>query len=278
MTDFQKMSVDLSSRILHLSRMKSDSCFLLNGRIYQSYMQIFGIQNRSFKYGDGIFESMRQMNDSIPLFDLHWDRIQEGLNYFELSFISTKQEILNQISQLSKVNLLEQNCRIRLHFFRDQGGLYTPTSHSASLLIEAHPLEQKSWINQAIFDTQIAESITKPKHEFFNHKSASAGIQVKAGLEAKRRNLQEIIVLNHEGEVCEGISNNVWLLIDGVWKTPPLNSGCLNGVFRKKLLLDGFWENIPTREVTLSPSDIYKAERIGFTNAVTGWTEGRLIK
>lgn len=258
--------------------MKSESSFLLNGRIYQANSPVLTIQNRAFKYGDAVFESIRRMDDKLPLFELHWERFQQSLEWLGIHLKQSKSAILDQINHISTVNQLPENGRIRLQAFRDEGGLYAPTSSSASLLIEAMPMQQKSWVNQTMFTFGISTAITKPNHSFFNHKSSSAAIQVLAGIEANARSLQELILVNQFGEVCEGISNNVWLLINGVWKTPSLESGCLNGVFRRKLLLDGIWENYPTTEDSLTTSDILKAERIGFTNAVTGWTEGRLVK
>ncbi len=257
--------------------MKSESSFLLNGRIYQANAPVLTIQNRAFKYGDAVFESIRKIDGKLPLFDLHWNRLQSSLRYMNLNLKADKQKVIDQIEHIATINQLPENGRIRLQVFREDGGFYAPTSSNCSLLIEATPMAQKSWINQAIFSFGIAESIAKPNHSFFNHKSASAAIQVLAGIEANAKNVSELILVNQLGELCEGISNNIWLLIDGKWRTPDLDSGCLNGVFRQKILLDKHWEDFPVVEQSLVVNDLSLAERIGFTNAVTGWTEGRLL-
>jgi branched-subunit amino acid aminotransferase/4-amino-4-deoxychorismate lyase len=55
----------------------------LNGSIVSSDHQIFTVSNRGFRYGDGLFESMRYMNGQLKFPDLHIDRVIKGMKIRE---------------------------------------------------------------------------------------------------------------------------------------------------------------------------------------------------
>lgn len=76
----------------------------------------------------------------------------------------------------------------------------------------------------------------------------------------------DLLYLNQRGELCEGSRSNVYLLIRGVWYTPPTSSGCLPGVQRAELL-----DRESVHERTLSAQDLHQAEGIRLSNALRGW-------
>jgi len=84
---------------------------------------------------------------------------------------------------------------------------------------------------------------------------------------ANNTGFDEAILVNERGEVVEGTRTNVWLRRDGFWLTPPLESGCLGGVYRAHLLET--WED--ASEAALSVDDLTAAEQIGLSNAVHGF-------
>jgi para-aminobenzoate synthetase / 4-amino-4-deoxychorismate lyase len=63
--------------------------------------------------------------------------------------------------------------------------------------------------------------------------------------------IDELVFLNERGEVVEGARTNVFVPRDGMLLTPPLSSGCLDGVLRRALLADG-----RAAEVILTPDDL----------------------
>jgi para-aminobenzoate synthetase/4-amino-4-deoxychorismate lyase len=65
------------------------------------------------------------------------------------------------------------------------------------------------------------------------------------------KGIDELVFNNERGEVVEGARSNVFVPRDGVLLTPPLSSGCLDGVLRRELLEDG-----RAREAVLTPDDL----------------------
>ncbi len=76
----------------------------------------------------------------------------------------------------------------------------------------------------------------------------------------------DVLFGNEAGELVEGARTNVFLdLGDGTLVTPPLESGALDGVFRRKLLADG-----RAREASLTPAHLSIAKVIYVANALRG--------
>jgi branched-chain amino acid aminotransferase len=63
-------------------------------------------------------------------------------------------------------------------------------------------------------------------------KATSYGENVVAQRWGADRGCDEALFANTRGELCEGTGANVFLVVDGVLRTPSLDSGCLAGVTR----------------------------------------------
>jgi branched-chain amino acid aminotransferase len=73
-----------------------------------------------------------------------------------------------------------------------------------------------------------------------NERAATAGLKTTSYAEnviavthARSRGAEEALLANTRGELCEGTASNVFVVTDGVLRTPPLDSGCLAGITRE---------------------------------------------
>ncbi len=97
-------------------------------------------------------------------------------------------------------------------------------------------------------------------------KTISYAENVVALADARERGAGEAIFANTRGELCEATGSNVFVVSDGVARTPALSSGCLPGVTRA-LLLELCGENgIPAEEATLELSALTGAEEAFLTS------------
>jgi branched-chain amino acid aminotransferase len=103
-----------------------------------------------------------------------------------------------------------------------------------------------------------------------NERSAVAGVKTTAYAEnvvalahAKAAGAGEALLANTAGELCEGTGTNVFVVHDGVVRTPPLDSGCLAGVTRA-LVLAGCPE---VREERLTLDDLATADEVFLTSS-----------
>lgn len=83
--------------------------------------------------------------------------------------------------------------------------------------------------------------------------------------------MDEVILLNERGEVCEGTITNLFLRRDGVYLTPPLACGLLPGILRQSLLSSG-----KAIEAVIMPSDL-RAGELFMGNALRGLIPARLV-
>ena len=83
----------------------------------------------------------------------------------------------------------------------------------------------------------------------------------------------DTLFFDSAGRLTEGGRSNVFLLLDGEWRTPPAGRGVLPGTMRAALLEDPSWA---AREAELRVEDLLRAQRIVLTNALRGVVEARL--
>ena len=83
----------------------------------------------------------------------------------------------------------------------------------------------------------------------------------------------DTLFFDSAGRLTEGGRSNVFLLLDGEWRTPPAGRGVLPGTMRAALLEDPAWA---AREAELRVEDLLRAQRIVLTNALRGAVEARL--
>ncbi len=103
-----------------------------------------------------------------------------------------------------------------------------------------------------------------------NERSAVAGVKTTAYAEnvvalahAQAAGAGEALFVNTTGELCEGTGTNVFVVHDGLVRTPPLLSGCLAGVTRALVLA---WRP-EIREEPLTPSDLASADEVFLTSS-----------
>ena len=80
--------------------------------------------------------------------------------------------------------------------------------------------------------------------------------------EAQQGGWDEVVLLNERGEVAECTAANVFCVKDGTVWTPPLSSGCLEGITRGVLMEITKDTGVPVKERALMPADLYAADEV----------------
>src|ERR1700721_2634488 len=101
-----------------------------NGEISLADDKLVSVQNRAFRYGDGLFESMRMMKSELKFAALHADRLQRGMRALKIDNYSQMDTwfLKEKAGDLARRNKAK-HARLRLSVFRDGEGLYTPTQN-----------------------------------------------------------------------------------------------------------------------------------------------------
>lgn len=246
-----------------------------NGSLFKDNEKVLDAGNRAFRYGDGLFESMRAINGKVPLFHLHFDRLLRGMkalkftipSYFNIHYLR------NEVSKVLEDN---PHSRVRLAVWRENGGLYTPITHNSDFLIEASTLPDKHFMfNDLGYTIGVFKECFTHYSPISRFKTSNALPYVLAGIYAKENGFEDVLMFNTEGYITEGIASNVFLYQSGVLYTPPISSGCVEGIMRSVIIEIAQKLNIPLSETPLNLETIRGAQEIFFTNAVQGirWVE-----
>lgn len=228
--------------------------------------------NRSFRYGDGMFETIL-INQQIPLFiELHIQRLFSGMQLLGIEIPSdwNNNFFKNRIKSLAKINDLI-NARCRLTVWRDGEGFYNPVSNTPGLLIELTAYDKNEYVlNSAGIKLGVFDSMLKPLHPLSAVKTANALIYVLAAKYAAEQYYDDVVVLNQEGRIADTINSNLIIFKDSQLFTPAGNEGGVNGVMKKVIFGLCRLEGIIIHEKPLEIDELVSADEIFLTNVITG--------
>jgi branched-chain amino acid aminotransferase len=244
----------------------------LNGKLHPHDAPILSITNRSFKYGDGLFETIKCV-DGTPLFlESHLQRLYSGMEILAYDWNDQllKTVINEEIKRLLIRNRHKDGARVRLTIFRNDGGFYTPTTNQISVLLESEASANKYELNKDGSTIGIYDEFFKPIHAFNSLKSANALLFVKAGISKTKQGLDDLLILNSKGLICETISSNIFMVIHNRLITPPLSEGCLPGIMRQNILTLAPSLGLEVLETPIGVNALEQAEEVFTSNAIQG--------
>jgi branched-chain amino acid aminotransferase len=154
--------------------------------------------------------------------------------------------------------------------FRQEGGYYTPETNDISFLIEADELPNNYSLNQKGLWVDLYTDMKKPINKLSNIKTANALLYVMAGLAKQSMKLDECLIVNEHGHICESISSSIFAVKNGTLYTPPLSEGCVAGVMRKQIMSIATENKILTFESPLTTYTLLNADEIMLTNSISG--------
>ena len=244
----------------------------VNGKIFQEDEPVLKASNRSYRYGDGLFETMKVLNAWIILGDFHFERLFGSMAILKMvkPGLFTREKINEAVLFLCEKNKCSDKARVRISVTRGNGGL-NDEDNSFQYLIETWPLDsQIDQLNENGLVIDIYPDARKSCDVFSNLKSANYLPYVMAARFAKENKLNECLILNTHQRICDATIANVFWVRNGVIFTPPLSEGCVAGVMRKYLLEKLKDNGYNTQEQVLIIDDLLNADEIFLSNAVYG--------
>ena len=240
-----------------------------NGNIYPEHEPLLPVTNRAFRYGDGFFESMVMFKKRIPLVEYHWARIAFTTDVISATLPAAFDvaALESMILDLASVNDAIQNARVRVQFFRKGKGLYLPDDDELGFSITMDKLENDRFEMGAGLTIGLRDDAYKGLSMVSDLKNSGAMMYVLAAQFARSEGWDECVLMNHFGQVCEGLNSNIFMVKGGQFITPTLESGCVNGVMRGYIL--GLLES-KVIERDIEVEELFEADEIFFTNAVKG--------
>ncbi len=258
----------------------SVSYICLNGQKIKADQPLLMADNRAFRYGDALFETIRCIHQIPLFFEGHFQRILSGMSMLKMQTHSLPpiEIIREQISSLINKNRLFGDVRVRLTIFREDGGLYTPNSNKVNYLIETSDLDTHYYtLNSKGLLLGNYTDDRKSINRFSRFKSANSLLFVMAGLFKKENRFDEVMISNEQNLIIETLASNLYWIKNGEIFTPCRTSGCVEGVMRKQvitLLINNGYKVVEVEGTTIS--ELLAADEIFLSNAIQGiqWVVG----
>lgn len=255
---------------------------LFNDEILPADSKVLTIANRAFKYGDGLFESMRLIKGQLKFAEMHADRLQRGMKGLKIDGYSQMDTwFIKEKTEALAARHKYKNARVRLMVYRDAEGLYSPTNNKMGYCMEMQEIEEpRYFLNDRGLIMDVFTELGKPLNYLSNIKSCNALVYVMAGVFKTQNRLDDVFILNQNRFLCEAGSSNVFVYYKNHLYTPALSEGCVEGVMRKVVIDLALKLNIPVTEAQINPDILYQAEEVFLTNATRGiqWVMGFGVK
>jgi len=251
-----------------------------NGKLFGVSESSISISNHSYRYGDGLFETMKLVNGSIPLADYHFERLFEGMKLlgFRIPGLFTTEKLLNEIKQLAEKNNCLNLARIRLSVSRGNGGVNDCDDHLQYTIECTAADENINRLNENGFVIDIFPDAVKSCDKFSNLKSSNYLSYVMAAKFARENKLNDALICNQHNRICEASIANLFWIKDRAVFTPPLSEGCVAGVMRKFLVGKIKNEKGQLDEKVLTEDILLNTDELFLTNAVFGMRWVRQFK
>ena len=253
--------------------MKEVGKIWMNGKFVPFKDANVHVLTHALHYSTAVFEGIRCYNTSngSAIFRLpeHVDRFFNSAKLYGMKIRYTKKQIINAIIRTVKASGLKE-CYIRPIAYYGYGTMgLTPTLNKVDVSISCW--EWKMGESKAGKFSGAKCKISK----WIRIDSRSQPMQAKsaanysnaalARVEALKSGYDEAIMLNYNGKVAEGSAENIFIVKNGIIKTPPLNADILNGITRDSVIRLIKADRIKLIQKNITLKELLKADEVFMT-------------
>lgn len=240
----------------------------MNGEYKKKEEAKVSVFDHGFLYGDGIFEGIRVYNGNVFRLREHLERLYDSAKSIMLTIPHPFDELEQLVVEAVRKNGL-RDAYIRLIVSRGVGdlGLDPANCPEPSVIII---VDQVAIYSQELYENglEIISVPTRRNHpDALNPKIKSLNYlnNVLVKLEANRAGLAEALMMNADGYVAEGSSDNIFIVKRGTVYTPPTYLGALEGITRQAIMDICEREGIPVKEEPFTRQDVYVSDEVFLT-------------
>jgi branched-chain amino acid aminotransferase len=209
--------------------------------------------------GWGLFTTLRIVDGEAFAFERHWRRLEKDAATIRMPMPYAGPRVRVNLQEVIRANDVTEGCA-RIYLVYNQVGFWRSEEAmpQVDLVIYTAPLPT------------YREPVRLSVREHGRHAASPlAGVKTISWLtnvwsvaEAQKEGFDETILLNERGEVAECTAANVYSVKGDTILTPPLSSGCLEGVTRAVLFEIAGEAGVSVKEQVLRPEDLYGADEV----------------
>jgi len=227
--------------------------------------------DRSFQYGDGVFEGLRAYDGRIFKLKEHVDRLYRSAAAIRIEIPLTKSDFCKAIKRVVRENGFK-NAHIKPQLSRGNAfklGMNPLNTTSPNIVIEARQ------IGESLFKTEGFKLATASVRKIPSMcldpriKSSIYLVQILARFNAIDAGADEAIMLDIQGYVSEGCGDNIFVVKNGNLYMPPVWQG-LEGITRETVIEMSKREGIIVNETQLTMYDVHIADEVFIVGSAAG--------
>ena len=222
--------------------------------------------DRGLLYGDGAFETMRIYGSRFFWLDQHLSRLMRGLRHLGIRIPYNAIELEFFLRELVLRNGVKDGFA-RILVTRGEGALgFSPRGAATpQIVMVARPRSLDSWLRKhPVWRLCLLNGVTGG----YGFKTLSYLPHVMAKKQAEQSGYEDPILVDSKGQVMEAAASNVFVADDGFLWTPPLSSGCLEGITRKAVIKVAKKSGARVIEKPMPVKALKKAREIFITNSM----------
>lgn len=240
----------------------------LAGKLVDKEQAVVSVFDHGLLYGDGVFEGIRVYSGRVFLLKAHVERLYESAKAIRLTIPISPEEMTQAVKDTVAANNINDGY-VRLIVTRGAGSLgldIRRTSNPQTIIIADTITLYPREIYENGMNLITASTIRNhPGALSARIKSLNYLNNILAKIEGTDAGTVEALMLNHKGEVAECTGDNIFIIKNGVLKTPSADAGILEGITRNAVLDLARSAGIPTQETTLIRHDLYVADEMFLT-------------
>ena len=226
--------------------------------------------NRAYKYGDSVFETIKVINGKLVFWEEHYFRLMASMRMLRMKIPMnfTLEFLEKEILKTVKVTNSNTTLRIRLTITRKDGGFYLPLTNEVDYLIESREIR---FLTKDNYKVDLFKDFYLYSGHLSTIKTNNKLIHTLASIFAKENDLDNCILLNERKGIVEVTNATLFLIKGNTIKTPLLSEGCLKGIAREKVInIIESNNDYDIEETVISPFEIQKADEVFITNSIMG--------
>ena len=240
----------------------------LNGALVPRSRAKVSALDYGFLYGLGLFETMRSYEGQVFRLESHLSRLSRSAELLGIPVIIS--ELRDAIRETLGANRL-RNARIRVTISAGEGEMppNPKTCRKPTVLVLAEryqPYPQE--VFRRGFRAVISSIRRNSQSPLSGLKSASYLESLLAKRQAREKGCDEAICLNDRGFLAEASMSNIFLVSEGILRTPGEGSGILPGITRSVIIELAFKLGINVLEEDIRPIELFQAQEAFLTNSL----------
>ena len=231
--------------------------------------------DRGFLYGDGVFEVLRTYRGAPWRLEEHLGRLALAARHVGITVPVSNARWLSEVRDVLEERPRGDDSVLRLALTRGVAppGIDPALASTPTRLTLATPLPA---LDASLYRRgrraallAIDRATRRPGIlSLAGVKSSNYQLHIVALREAQGRGFDDALLLSSDGALLEATSANVFLVTDGVVRTPPVEDGLLDGITRAEVLSVARELGLPTACARLEATDVWRADEVFLTSSV----------